>query len=889
MPIIHARQVFLTVRFSTGGYFVNPKFYFCARFAARTPEICGIHFPRLSPLESTLAHSSLPLREHFQKLHLRQFCVLRSRIFGNPAIKHSNHFNTTFMNINAITLLIGFCFFSATALAQQATLSGIITEAKTNSPLIAASVATGSTGTISELNGAYRLSLDPGAYEITFSYVGYETKTEKVTLAAGECRTLDVSLAETSNILQTATVTSGKFEKALAEVTVSIDVIKPQLLESTNQTSLDGLLEKVPGVTFVGDQANIRGGSGFSYGAGSRVLLLVDDIPILQADAGFPQWEDVPLENVEQVEVVKGAASALYGSSALNGIINVRTAYAKSKPETKISPYFTWFMSPKNKNAKWWGDGLDDLRYTTGGFISHKRKIGKLDLVAGGSYYRNNSVRQENFSRRGRWNISGRYRITDRLSVGVNTNFNKSKGGSYFYWAGLDSLLYRPTVSTVSSSNNLRFNIDPYLTWFDGSNNRHRLQGRFYSIKNTTGTDEADQSNRSDLYYGEYQFQRRMERIGLVATAGLVYTGTAVRAPLYGDTTFTSRNFAGYLQMEKQAWKRLNLSAGFRFEHNTVLTPEVIDFQRIVNGSPISFIDTVPGGKIEESRPVFRFGASYAVTPTTFVRASWGQGYRFPTIAEKFIFTSFGGFPINPNLNLNSETGWSAELGLRKGFRISRFSAFLDLAGFISEYQDMMEFTFDPVSFGFQSQNVGDTRIKGFEASITGRGEFFGLETTLLTGYTYIDPKFKTFGLDLPKDSEGYRNAVNSSVCNDPADPNRENCRNVLKYRNRHTFKLDLETTYKKKVSLGIAAIYSSFMENIDAIFEAPFVVPGLYTFRKTHDNGDIDWSLRTAYRFSEKAKASLLINNLFNREYSTRPGLLESPRHVTVRMDFSF
>ncbi|MBK9015923.1 MAG: TonB-dependent receptor plug domain-containing protein [Saprospiraceae bacterium] len=172
-------------------------------------------------------------------------------------------------------------------------------------------------------------------------------------------------------------------------------------MENTNQTSLSGLLDKVPGVNLVGDQANIRGGSGYSYGAGSRVLLLVDDMPILQADAGYPQWEDVPLENIEQIEVVKGAASALYGSSALNGIVNVRTAYAKSKPETKISPFVTSYMAPRNEAAKWW----DTPRYSAGGSISHKQKFGKLDLVTGGYYIRQESINDSTWTRRGRINI----------------------------------------------------------------------------------------------------------------------------------------------------------------------------------------------------------------------------------------------------------------------------------------------------------------------------------------------------------------------------------------------------------------------------------------------------------------------------------------------------
>ena len=61
-------------------------------------------------------------------------------------------------------------------------------------------------------------------------------------------------------------------------------------------------MEQVPGVTIIDGQANIRGGSGFSYGAGSRVLLLVDDLPMLAADAGDIKWSFLPVENLEQVE-----------------------------------------------------------------------------------------------------------------------------------------------------------------------------------------------------------------------------------------------------------------------------------------------------------------------------------------------------------------------------------------------------------------------------------------------------------------------------------------------------------------------------------------------------------------------------------------------------------
>jgi len=346
---------------------------------------------------------------------------------------------------------------------------------------------------------------------------------------------------------------------------------------------------------------------------------------------------------------------------------------------------------------------------------------------------------------------------------------------------------------------------------------------------------------------------------------------------------------AAYLQLDQKLFNKLNLSGGFRYEQNAIFTPEIIEYQI---GGQVAQRDTVPGGEIKEAKPVFRLGASYEVAKATFVRASWGQGYRFPSIAEKFIYTLFGGTPILPNVDLNSETGWSAEVGLRQGFKLSGFSGFLDLAAFTSEYQDMMEFNLVLATFppSFQSQNVGDTRIRGYEASVTGIGKLFGLETTVLAGYTYIDPKFKEWasldslkqGSEAFRQTDAYSNAINSSICSSG-----RSCENILKYRYRHTAKVDIESR-AGQFSLGVSAIYNSFMENIDEVFEA-LVVPGLRKFRTENDNGDLILGARAAFFPTEHLKLALLCNNLTNREYSARPGKIEGTRQIMFRVDYSF
>jgi len=777
-------------------------------------------------------------------------------------------------------------FYSVNLLAQNATLSGIITDVVSEEGLFTATIQSGGTGTTADLDGNYQLNLPAGKHVIEFNFIGYETQLIEVELATGEKRTLNIALSEEATLLNTATVTSGKFEIPLSEVTVSMEVLKPNIIERTNSTSITGVLDKVPGVTFIGSQANIRGGAGFSYGAGSRVLLLIDDIPFLQADSGVPQWSDVPFENLEQIEVVKGAASALYGSSALNGVINARTAYAKSKPQTKFAPYYNYTFDPANKNQAWW----DDHPRQYGASLSHKRKIGKVDLIIGGFYSDNKSHNRYADGKRGRLNTNLRYRISERLSVSVNSNIVKTKGESWFYWFAentqdLDNLR-EPSEDTRSNSESLRYNIDPSVTYFDNHDNKHVLKGRFYNTGNNNNNAAAgDQSNTAKLYYGEYQFQKNFTNFGLVATTGLVLTHTNVSAPLYGDYDFKSNNYAAYLQLDKKVGSKLNLSGGVRVEQNEIKRPEILEYPQN------NLIDTLIGGKITEGRPVFRLGANYKAADFTYLRASWGQGYRFPTIAEKFISTSFGITNIEPNFDLQSETGWTAEIAVKQGYKISKLNGFVDVAFFWSEYTDMMEFNVvnGNIIGAFKSQNIGNTEIRGMEISLVGTGELFGLKTDFLAGYTYLDPKFKEFDRDAEMGTDAWNNARNSSICNGINDDQTyEDCENILKYRSRHSAKIDIQTTYKK-FSLGFGALYNSKMVNIDNVLELLIAKGSIGEWRRQNDHGNLILEARAAYQIADYWKVSIIGKNISNQEYMTRPGQLEAPANVALRMDFDF
>ena len=125
---------------------------------------------------------------------------------------------------------LGLCF--QTALAQKVAIEGKVVDASTGEPLIGATVRAGANGAVTDFSGAYSLELDSGEYDIAIRYVGYQPYNKMVEVKAGQAVELNAFLEVEAAILQTATVTSGKFEKPLSEVTVSLEVLRPDLVKS---------------------------------------------------------------------------------------------------------------------------------------------------------------------------------------------------------------------------------------------------------------------------------------------------------------------------------------------------------------------------------------------------------------------------------------------------------------------------------------------------------------------------------------------------------------------------------------------------------------------------------------------------------------------------------
>lgn len=752
-------------------------------------------------------------------------------------------------------------------------------------------------GATTDENGNYVLEVPVGKSTLICRYTGMIPDTLFVTVIADQTVNVDIVLNSVVVELKDVEVKVGKFDKPFEDQTVSMEVIKPQIIENKNTRSIETALDQTPGLNILDGEPQIRGGSGFTFGVGSKVAVIVDDMPMLSGDAGRPEWGFIPVENIHQIEVIKGAASVLSGSSALSGSVHIRTAYPKAKPLTKINVYSGAYSKPSVEGADWWEDypGIHGVNFL------HSRMINNLDVVIGGNLNYDhgyigppstdslvatmfpdtisNFTERQLTSQRARLNFNLRYRSKKikGLNYGMNGNFMLAHTNMAFAWLNDTTGLYSAYPGAVFLQDQFIFNVDPYINFFTSTEGKHAFRTRILHSDNEM---TANQSNRATTLYGDYMFQKSYPQLkGLDFIGGITSTFTNSFANIYvgsGSPENQLLNISAYTQLESKINKTLNLSAGGRLEY-------------------FSLNDSITAMK-----PIFRAGTSLKIYQETYLRASYGQGYRFPTITERFIKTGVGNMGVFPNPDLKPESSWNAEVGVKQGLKFGKIFGYLDLAGFWQEYQNTIEYMFGiwyPLttpqalgsSAGFKFLNTGESRVMGLDASFSGVAKISKkVELTFMTGYNYIVPKTLTPDYEYAVDSLNRVFSYNTTSL----DPSK----GVLKYRFLHNVKSDFELNINNKIGIGVSAKYFSKIINMDAIIkdfeELTADVDVLQDLRymdyfESHRFGNWIFDARISYSITDQHKLAVIGANILNRSYSLRPLKIEPPRTIMVQYTF--
>jgi iron complex outermembrane receptor protein len=638
---------------------------------------------------------------------------------------------------------------------NRGVVDGKVIDRESRLAIVGANVTVSGTvlGTVTNKEGRFTVSgIPPGSRQILISMIGYKKRIVSISIPESGESGINVELDQMAIETEPVIITANRREQSLEEVPVSVSVVTNQMLKNRHTVTLDDALQHVPGVNITRSQINIRGSTGYSYGVGSRVLLLVDGIPHLTGDTEDIIWESISPAQIDRVEVVKGAGSALYGSSALGGVINIITSSFTHEPVTNIRMYGGMYSSPTYDSWRW----TDKNRMSGGISFMHGNRTGKLGFNVGGSRTINDGYKKNDFVKR--WNGWARvgYEFSPYKSLQVNFSILEQHRGNFLYWRDLDHALESKPEQTDDNVRSVRWSLGGSYKQFITNDFYFTVKTNFFRSRwedNTTAAgDFSETGSTSDFGVADLQVNYQPTDRHHI-TGGVLSTVNGVSSRnMFG--TRSAFGGAVYAQDEFNIFEGFHLSFGGRF-----------DFQKLEN---------LPG--VNQFNP--KVGFTYAVFRGTTFRASAGRGFRAPSAAEVFTNTEAAGLVIRPNPNLRPERSWSVEGGIRQSF-----AEFLhaDLAVFHNELWDLIEPAFGDDGF-VHFFNITRARTTGMEAVISANI----LDRIWLSqiGYTYL----------FPKDAETGE---------------------ILKYRPRHLLYISSRINIEF-VQLGIDFRYMSKIENID-------------------------------------------------------------------------
>lgn len=212
---------------------------------------------------------------------------------------------------------------------SDANIVGHVIDKKTKEHLSYVTVALKGTtiGTVTDATGHYFLkNLPEGEFTLEVTSIGYKTESRKVVLKKGKTLEENFEIEEDAIALDGVVVSANRNETARRLAPTLVKVMSPKLFESTNSQTLSQGLVFQPGVRVETDCQNCGYSQVRINGMdGKYTQILIDSRPIFSALAGVYGLEQIPASMIERVEVVRGGGSALFGSSAIAGTINIIT------------------------------------------------------------------------------------------------------------------------------------------------------------------------------------------------------------------------------------------------------------------------------------------------------------------------------------------------------------------------------------------------------------------------------------------------------------------------------------------------------------------------------------------------------------------------------------
>jgi len=559
-------------------------------------------------------------------------------------------------------------------------------------------------GSVTDLNGRFVVKRVPvGIFTLRVSFLGYQTVSASVRVKADSITRKNFSLQPSTIEIADVVVTASRQPEEIRNAVVSVSALTTSEALRRNPLRLDAALESIPGVNLVGENVNVRNSTGYTRGLGNRVLVLLDGVPVLTSDLGNMNWDILPVTDFERVEVIKGPSSALYGSFALGGVINIITKAPQPQGRFAIRTSLGVYDKPYEPEWRWTDRTLNFNRVD----LSYSRQLGKLGLRL--SFGRHESTGDRQNKHFQRWNGTGKLTWTfdDNSELSLFGAYARDRRGEFVearrdnpYLVPLEFLPYRTFLDAYTFYAQYRRPLNDWLEMKWRASYVRQLTGNHYKV---AGDFQPAQGPGAD-----WQIHAQLDS-SMSFTVGLEYHYDFAEQRDFG------RHFAftisPYFQQIWQPRANLRLTGGLRYDHYYLL-PGPEKQTQFFRREPV--LNPFPKGK-EEQYVSPQLGMSYEFSTGSVIHSALGWGIRIPALGERFLQFDV---PIRfaPNAKLATERSASFEFGIRQ--RAGEAVSF-EMTAFSSHYRDLIEpmFVADATSFYATLVNISRARVRGIETS----------------------------------------------------------------------------------------------------------------------------------------------------------------------------
>jgi outer membrane receptor protein involved in Fe transport len=655
------------------------------------------------------------------------------------------------MKIKYFPVLI-IIFISAIANGQDFSISGKITDSKNSSAISGAAVFISyNYFTYSNGNGEYKIAnLPKGNYEIKISCLGYKPFTSEIKIDSASVER-DFQLEPALIELDEVVVSTNRTENYLRNSPFAELIVDKEEIKVRPAITLADILQNEPGISLIregvwGTEISIRGLNR------ENIVTLIDGNRVVTSTDVAARLSMIDLNDIERVEVIKGASSSIYGSGATGGIVNVIT---------KSPQFYDEFALKGNILAEY--NSVNDLSILSGSLLSG----GSIwSLKISGSYRNAENIQTpigelknsqfEDYTFSGAFNISpienqklkidyqnfrandvgipGASVFPENAEVRYPYEFRELISAGYdiqnisktFYKLSLKyshQLIERSVenipniVQNIPASGNnpaRRVSVLKITPSADHNNNNAQIQGNFWLFDSNNLIFGLDYWDRS--YKGErerYQLIEVFDSLGNVIST----TNKIIGEKPLPNSTYSSLGI--FAQDDFKLFKdKLSTTIGLRYDFINITSEETVNPEyEIVNGelntNPPNQKVIWPNTSTSNSSYSANLGFIYSVFANFDLSLALGYAFRSPSLEERFQYIDQGSFVRVGNPDLQPEKGLSSDFGIR--YYSNDLKIITNL--FYSYYNDLV--TEVPGIYegrnAFIKTNIGEARIYGFD------------------------------------------------------------------------------------------------------------------------------------------------------------------------------